>query len=135
MYRVRAFAVAVRARGHVILYADNVYIHYVDRHVRFVPSSRSQHTLRRESQQRSNAVGLAKVYSVCTFNLASHRVVVCAERNRVFSTLTIIIISVIVVDVVVAAVVVVVVIVVVVVVVVTMHYVNGFKCVAVRIFP
>ena len=75
-----------------------------------------EYTLRRESQQRSNAVGLAKVYSVCTSNLAFHRVVVCAERNRVFSTFTIIIIDVIVI---------------VVVVVVTTHYVNGFKRVAV----
>ena len=66
--------------------------------------------LRRESQQRSNAIGLAKVNSVCTSNLATHRVVVCAERNRVFST---IIIGVIVV--------------VIVVVVVTMHYVNSFE--------
>jgi len=86
---------------------------YVDRHVRFVPPSRPQYTLRRESQQRSNAVGLAKVYSVCTSNLASHRVVVCAERNGVFSTFTIIVIGVIVV--------------VVVVVIVTTHYVNDFK--------
>ena len=53
---------------------------------RFVPPSRPQCTLRRESQQRSNVIGLVKVYSVCTSNLASHRVVVCAERNRVFST-------------------------------------------------
>jgi len=29
------------ARGHVTLYADNVYIHCVDWHIRFVPSSRS----------------------------------------------------------------------------------------------
>ena len=107
---MHAFTVAVRARGHVTLYADNVYIHYIDRHVRFVPPSRPQCTLRRESQQRSNAIGLAKVYSVCTSNLASHRVVVCAERNRVLS---IIIIGVIVV-----------------VVIVTMNYVNGFKSVA-----
>jgi len=41
--------------------------------------------------------GLAKVYSVCTSNLVSHRVIVCAERNRVFSILTIIVIGVIVV--------------------------------------
>ena len=108
--RVRAFVIAVRARGYVTLYVDNadtLYIHYVNRHVRFVPPSRPQYTLRRESQQRSNTVGLAKVYSVCTSNLASHHVVVCAERNRVFS---IIIISIIVV-----------------VIIVTMHYVNGLS--------
>ena len=40
--------------------------------------------------------GLAKVYSVCTSNLVSHRVIVCAERNQVFSILTIIVIGVIV---------------------------------------
>ena len=38
-----------------------------------------------------------KVYSVCTSNLASDHVAVCAERNRVFSTLTIIVIVVVVV--------------------------------------
>jgi len=68
------------ARGHVILYADNVYVHCVDWHIRFVPSSRPQYTLRRESQQRCN-VELAKVYSVCTSNLASHRVVVAWGVN------------------------------------------------------
>jgi len=46
MYCVHAFAVAVRARGYVTLYAENIYIHYVDRHDRFVPPSRSQYTLR-----------------------------------------------------------------------------------------
>jgi len=70
-------------------------------------------------QQRFNAIGFAKVYFVCTSNLASHRVIVCAERNRVFSTFTIIVIGVIVV----------------VVVVVTTHYVNDFKRVAVWTFP
>ena len=64
------------------------FIMLIDMSDSSVPSSRSQYTLRRESQQRSNAVGLAKVYSVCTSNLASHRIVVCAERNRVYSTLT-----------------------------------------------
>jgi len=78
--------------------------------------------LRRESQQRSNAIELVKVYSVCTSNLASHRVVVCAERNRVFFTIIIIII-------------IIGVIVVVVVVVVTTHYVNSFKRVVVWTFP
>jgi len=87
VYHVRA--VAVHAPDHVTFYADNVYVHYVDR---FVPSSLPQYTLRQESQ-RSNAVGLAKVYSVCTSNLVSHRVVVCAERNRIFSTLIIIVMS------------------------------------------
>ena len=82
---VRTFAVAVRARGHVTFYADNVYIHYINRHVRFVPPSQRQYTLRRESQQRSNAIELAKVYSVYTSNLACHRVVVCTERNRAYS--------------------------------------------------
>ena len=67
----------------------------------------------------SNAVGLANVYSVCTSNLASHRVVVCAERNQVFSIFIIIVIGIIVI----------------VVVVVIMHYINGFKRVAVWIFP
>jgi len=76
---------------------------------------RGRCTLRRESQQWSNAVGFAKVYSVCTSNLASHHIVVCAKYNRVFSTFTILVIGVIVV------------VVVVVVVIVTMHYVNGFK--------
>ena len=58
-------------------------------HLRFVPPSWPQYTLRRESQQRYNAVGLAKVYSVCTSNLiASHRIVVCAERNRVYPPLS-----------------------------------------------
>jgi len=117
VYCVRAFAVAVRARGNVTLYADNVYIHYVDQHIRFVPPSRPQYTLRRESQQRSNAIGLAKIYSVCTSNLTSHCVVVCAERNRVFSI--IIVIGIIVVDV-----------------IVSMHYVSGFKRVfAISTFP
>jgi len=106
---VRAFDVAVRVCGHVTFYVDNVYIHYIDRHFRFMPPSRPQYTLQPESQQRSNAIGLAKVFSVCTSNLASHRVVICTERNRVFSTINII-------DVIV-----------VVVVIVTMHYVNGFK--------
>jgi len=65
-------------------YADNVYVHYVDRQVRFVLSSRPQYTFRRKSQQWFNAVGLAKVYLVCT-NLISHFiVVVCAECNRIF---------------------------------------------------
>ena len=97
------------AHGHVTLYADNVYVHYVDRLVRFVPSSRPQY--RRESQQRSN-VGHAKVYSVCTFNLTSHRVIVCAERKRIFYTLAIIVIGIIVIF--------------------TIYYVNGFKRVAAR---
>ena len=46
VYCVHAFAVAVRARGHITLYADNVYIHYVDGHVRFVPPLRLQYMLR-----------------------------------------------------------------------------------------
>ena len=83
-----------------------IYVHYVDRHIRFVLSSRSQYKFRRESQQRSNAVGFVKVCSVCTSNLTSHRIVVCAERNQVF--FTIIITSVIVA-------------------IVTTLYVNGFK--------
>ena len=59
----------VRARGHVTFYADNVY---VDRHVRFMPSSWLQYMHRRESQQRSiNAVGLAKVYSVGVSHILS----------------------------------------------------------------
>jgi len=36
----RVFVVAVRTR--VILYADNIYVHYVNRHVRFVPHVRSR---------------------------------------------------------------------------------------------
>ena len=52
-----------------------------------MPPSRLQYTLRRKSQ-RFNAVELAKIYSVCTSNLASHRVI--AERNRVFSTVIIV---------------------------------------------
>jgi len=72
---------------------------------------RGRSILPRESQQRSNAVGFAKVYSVCTSNLASLRVIVCAKRNRVFSNRTIIIIGIIIV-------------------IVTTHYVNGFKRVA-----
>ena len=54
---------------------------------------RGQYTFRRESQQRSNAIGLAKVYSICTSNLVSHGIVVCAERNQVFSIFIIIIIG------------------------------------------
>ena len=61
-----------------------IYVHYIDRHIRFVLSSRSQYTLRRESQQRSNAVGFVKVCSVYTSNLTSHRVAVWAKRNQVF---------------------------------------------------
>jgi len=87
VYRVCTFA--VHARGHVTLYANNVYIHYIDRHIRFVPPSWLQYTLRRKSQQRSNA-GRTKVHAVCTSNLAFHRVVICAERNRIFSTIIII---------------------------------------------
>jgi len=69
--------------------------------------------LQRESQQRSNAVGHAKIYSVCTSNLTSHRVVVCAKRNyQVFSIFAIIVIGVI----------------------VTTHYVNDFELVATRKF-
>jgi len=68
----------------VTFYTDNVYVHYVDRHIRFVPFS-PQYTFRRESQQRSNAIGLVKVYSICTSNFVSHGIVVCAERNQVFS--------------------------------------------------
>jgi len=78
----------------------------------FVSSSRSQYTLRRESQQRSNAVGLVKDCSVCTSNLASHRAVICAERNRIFSLIVI--------DIIVA--------------IVITHYVNGFKRVAAQTF-
>jgi len=72
-----------------LLYANNVYIHYIDRHIRFVPPSWPQYTLRRKSQQRSDA-GRTKVHAVCTSNLAFHRVVICAERNRIFSTIIII---------------------------------------------
>jgi len=75
----------------------NVYIHYVDRHVRFVPPSQPQYTLRREFQQRSNAVGFTKVYSVCTSNLASHRVAVCAKRNQVFFIIIMVVVVVVVV--------------------------------------
>jgi len=54
------FAITVRARGHVTLYADNVYVHYVDRHVR-LPSSEPQYTLRQESQQRYNVYAQLQV--------------------------------------------------------------------------
>ena len=61
MYLVRAFAVAVRSTANPrSRYTLRGYIHYVDRHIRFVSPSRPQYTLRRESQQRLNAVGLAK---------------------------------------------------------------------------
>jgi len=43
-YRVRVFA--IRARGYITLYADDVYIHYIDRHIRFVSPLRPQYMLR-----------------------------------------------------------------------------------------
>jgi len=104
MYR----AFAVRARGHSTFYADNV--HYVDRHVWFVLTLRPQYTLQRESQQRSNAVGFEKKF-ILYAHLISHLIVVCAERNRVF-ILVIIVIDVIVIT----------------------YYINGFKRVAARTF-
>ena len=84
MYRMNEFAVAVRARGHITFYADNVHFDNVNRHVRFVPFSRLQYTVR-ESQQRSNVVGLGKIYSVGAFDLAPHRIVISAEHYRVFA--------------------------------------------------
>jgi len=70
------------ACDHVTLYADNVYVHYIDRHVWFVPSSQLQDTLRRESQ-RSYAVRLTKINSVSASNLASHRVVICGALSGI----------------------------------------------------
>jgi len=67
---------------------------YVDRYVWLVSFSWSQYTIQRKSQQ-SNAVGLAKVYSVGASNLTSHRVVVCTECYRIFCTLVIVIIVVV----------------------------------------
>ena len=63
------FAVAVRARGYVILYADNVYVYYIDRHVRFIPFSRS---IRFKEYPSSNPMlRLAKVYFVGASNFTS----------------------------------------------------------------
>ena len=72
----------------VTLHSTRIYIHYVDRHVLFVPPR--GRSIRFDENPSSDPMLLfAKVYSVCTSNLASY-VVVCTERNRVFSIIIII---------------------------------------------
>src|ERR1700728_1479992 len=90
MYRMNEFAVAIRTRGHVTLYADNVYVDNINRYVRLVLPPRLQYTLRRESQQRSNVVGFVKVYSESALDLALHRIVISTEHYRVFYSLVIV---------------------------------------------
>jgi len=69
----RALLSLLDACGHVTLYTDNVYVHYVDRHIRFVLLSRSQYTLRRESSSDPILLGLPKF--ILYAHLISHFIV------------------------------------------------------------
>jgi len=74
--------------------ADNVYVHYVDQHIRFVPSSRSQYASTRILATIQSCWLCQNLY-VCTSILVFHRVLICADR--IFFTFAIVVIDVIVV--------------------------------------
>jgi len=89
---VHAFAVV--ARSHVTLYTGNVYVENINRHVRLMLFWRSQY-IRIDENPSSDPIGLDKVYSVGTFDLALHRIIISAEHYPILSFVIVIVIIII----------------------------------------